>query len=128
MNERPTADQPHDAVNHPRHYCLPGGLECIDVIEALELPFHLANAFKYLWRAGRKLDAVEDVRKAIWYLQRWVDRQEEAAEKEVFRKGRSIHTFSHIEGPEIPVAPSEASEYMDGMPLSGDRVTSIYPR
>lgn len=119
----------HDPVDHPRHYCLPSGLECIDVIEALGLPFHLANAFKYLWRAGRKLDEVEDVRKAIWYLQRWVDRHEEvAAEEEVFRPVRSIYAYSHIDAPGIPVAPTGASERMDGMPLSGDRVTSIYPR
>lgn len=62
-----------DLVNHPPHYKR-GGLECIDVIEALRLPYHLGNALKYLWRAGEKdpMKTSEDLRKCIWYIERYV--------------------------------------------------------
>lgn len=57
----------HDPVNHPKHYTSDAsGVECIEV--ARTLPFSLGNAVKYLWRAGMKGDAVEDIRKALWYL------------------------------------------------------------
>lgn len=60
-----------DAVNHPAHY---GGednsYEVIKVIEAWELDFHLGNTVKYVARAGKKGDALEDLKKAAWYLAR----------------------------------------------------------
>lgn len=63
----------HDAVNHPAHYTShPAGIECIDVVE--HLPFNIGNAIKYLWRAGLKGDAVEDLRKAEWYARREIER------------------------------------------------------
>lgn len=60
-----------DPIN-PDHYKV-NGLECIDVIEKLKLPFHLANALKYIWRAGRKNSAIEDIKKARWYLDRYIN-------------------------------------------------------
>ena len=58
-------------INHPTHY---GGAdnpyEAIKVIEAHDLGFHLGNAIKYILRAGKKGDAIEDLRKAQWYLER----------------------------------------------------------
>lgn len=62
-----------DNVNHPAHYKA-GGLEAIDVIEAFGLAFHLGNAVKYLLRAGRKGDRIEDLKKARWYLDREIER------------------------------------------------------
>lgn len=63
-----------DVVNHPPHYRV-GNLECIDVIEAYRLGYHLGNVVKYLWRAGRKTpDVIVDLRKAVWYCRRAVDR------------------------------------------------------
>jgi hypothetical protein len=60
-----------DPVNHPSHY---GGennpYEAIKIIEAHNLGFHLGNAVKYILRAGKKGDASEDIKKAIWYLER----------------------------------------------------------
>ena len=52
-------------------------MEAIDVIEAF-FPdsFHLGNAFKYIARAGKKGDAIEDLRKSVWYLQREIARLE----------------------------------------------------
>lgn len=32
--------------------------------------FNLGNAMKYIWRADLKADAVEDLRKAVWYINR----------------------------------------------------------
>jgi hypothetical protein len=58
-------------INHPTHY---GGAdnpyEAIKVIEAHNLGFHLGNAIKYILRAGKKGDAIEDLKKAQWYLER----------------------------------------------------------
>lgn len=64
-----------DAVNHPKHYQDPSGIECIDIVRHRN--FDIGNAIKYLWRAGLKQDAdktpiekqIEDLRKAIWYIQ-----------------------------------------------------------
>lgn len=64
-----------DMVNHPPHYTDGpdlGKLECIDITRWL--PFTLGNAFKYVWRAGKKGDAakaVEDLKKAEFYLNDW---------------------------------------------------------
>lgn len=64
-----------DAVNHPSHYNeAPSGIECIDVVE--HMSFNLGNAVKYLWRAGHKGKFVEDLRKAIWYIEREIQRHE----------------------------------------------------
>lgn len=62
-----------DLVNSPAHYTA-GGIETIDFIEAKELGYHLGNAVKYISRAGRKGEAATDIRKAIWYLERYLER------------------------------------------------------
>ena len=60
---------PNEAVNHPKHYNAdPSDIECIEV--ARHRNFNIGNAFKYLWRQGLKGDSqIEDIEKAIWYLQ-----------------------------------------------------------
>lgn len=58
-----------DAVNNPKHY-QGKSLESIDVIEDFGLGFHLGNAIKYILRAGKKGDKIQDLKKAIWYLER----------------------------------------------------------
>lgn len=64
-----------DPVNHPKHYKAEGGLEAIDVMEAFNLhrDGRLFVASKYILRAGRKGAESEDIRKAIWYLERYAD-------------------------------------------------------
>ena len=58
-----------DPVNHPSHYTsVVPGVECIEVAE--HFSFLRGNAIKYLWRAGVKGDAIEDLRKAVWYIER----------------------------------------------------------
>jgi hypothetical protein len=64
-----------EKVDHPDHY---GGdnnpYEAIKIIEALGLDFHLGNVVKYISRAGKKSENVlEDMRKAKWYLDRWLE-------------------------------------------------------
>jgi len=58
----------NQAVNHPEHYKHPSGVECIDIVE--HMSFNTGNAVKYIWRAGRKGDAIQDLEKARWYLDR----------------------------------------------------------
>lgn len=59
----------NDWVRHPSHYQDPSGYECIQFTERMNCP-NLANAFRYVWRAGKKWDDVEDLNKAIFYVDR----------------------------------------------------------
>lgn len=75
-----------EKVDHPQHY---GGkdnpYEAIKVIEAWNLGFNLGNTVKYISRAGKKVKSpeesrskeIEDLEKAIWYLQREVENLKE---------------------------------------------------
>ena len=55
-------------VEHPSHYNRhPSGVECIDVVQ--HMGFNVGNAVKYLWRADHKGKAVEDLEKALQYIQ-----------------------------------------------------------
>lgn len=60
-------------VNHPDHYANGRKYEPIDVITDWKLGFCLGNAVKYLSRAGRKGNYIEDLEKAIWYIQYDID-------------------------------------------------------
>lgn len=66
----------YEQVDHPKHYNEHPVVECIDVIEVF--PFNVGTAMKYLWRAGLKpgVDAVTDLRKAAWYIEREIGRLE----------------------------------------------------
>ena len=67
----------HDNVNHPAHYT-DGSIEVIDFIEDKHLGYHLGNVVKYVARAGKKdpEKTVEDLRKAAWYLNRYIEKLE----------------------------------------------------
>lgn len=66
-----------EQVNHPPHYTAhPSGVECIEITE--HYGFCIGNAIKYLWRAGLKGDAIEDLKKARWYLDREISNREKA--------------------------------------------------
>ena len=62
-----------DPVNRPSHYAEGRLYEPIAVIEDWQLDYHLGNALKYISRAGRKLDTLEDLKKAVWYLNRRIE-------------------------------------------------------
>jgi hypothetical protein len=61
-----------DAINPPHYQDHPSGVECIEITEHMN--FCLGNAIKYIWRAGLKNNAIEDLRKARWYIDREIAR------------------------------------------------------
>ena len=64
----------HDTVNKPRHYTShPSGVDCIQVTE--HMGFNLGNAIKYIWRCDLKKDAIEDLKKAVWYIEREIEKR-----------------------------------------------------
>jgi hypothetical protein len=69
----------HDPVNQPKHYTdHPSGVECIQITE--HMGFNLGNAVKYIWRCDLKKDAVEDLKKAAWYIQREIEKRSQKRE------------------------------------------------
>lgn len=71
MNEK------KEMVNHPNHYNR-GSIEAIDVIEDWSLNFSLGSAVKYICRLGAKDDEIQELDKAIWYLNRERERRMKA--------------------------------------------------
>ncbi len=64
----PDAPHPIDLIRHPPHYRQhPSGVECWTITRHMN--FNLGNAIKYIWRAGKKGPAVEDLQKAIAYIE-----------------------------------------------------------
>lgn len=66
-----------DMVNHPDHYKA-GGLECIDVMLELYgkdavMAFCMCNAFKYQWRCNNKGNCKQDIEKARWYNDKFLE-------------------------------------------------------
>ena len=71
-----------DPVNHPKHYTEhPSGIECIQITE--HMSFNLGNALKYIWRCDLKKDAVEDLRKARWYIDRELQKRTKFPERDI---------------------------------------------
>ena len=69
-----------DMVNHPSHY-KNNKYEAIDVMLDIfgkdkTLAFCELNAFKYLWRADNKGTDIQDKKKAIWYLNKYIELKE----------------------------------------------------
>lgn len=72
-----------DKINHPNHYTV-GKIEVIDFIDDKGLNFNLGNVVKYVARAGHKKSsgksleakALEDLKKARWYLDREISKRE----------------------------------------------------
>lgn len=81
-----------DNVNHPEHYNK-GRYECIDVVKDLwgkNCPFPIFNAFKYIWRYKDKWNDIEDLKKAVFYLQWYID-EVEKERKERFLLPNGVH-------------------------------------
>ena len=79
-----TDENKQDNVNHPSHYTShPSGIECIEITKHYD--FCIGNAIKYLWRSGLKHEEgmddrdkqVEDLKKAIWYINKKIEMLEE---------------------------------------------------
>ena len=95
----------HDPVNNPEHYTShPSGVECIQVAE--HFGFCLGNALKYIWRADLKNDAIEDLEKAKWYI-----------EREIKRRKNLLTKISETEDPvdlDAKIEEAEESGILDG--------------
>lgn len=75
-----------NAVEHPKHYNA-GSIEVWDAIEDWGLGFLLGNVIKYVVRAGKKGDRLEDLLKAREYINKAIeiekgDRDHEVAEEQ----------------------------------------------
>lgn len=87
----------YDNVNNPAHYQELFGtrpVECIDITR--HLPFCIGNAFKYVWRAGRKgskAKALEDLDKALWYIE---DARLYTYTIPPFENGRALAVFRQL--------------------------------
>ena len=64
------ADPVRNLVDHPAHYGGDTTYEAIKVIEAWKLGFHLGNVLKYICRAEKKDNRIQNLEKALWYLER----------------------------------------------------------
>jgi len=63
---------PQDNVNNPKHYNdNESGIECIEVTK--HCSFCIGNAMKYIWRHKSKGKPIEDLKKAIWYLNKQIE-------------------------------------------------------
>ncbi len=61
-------------VDHPTHYTShPSGIECIEITR--HMGFNLGNAIKYVWRADLKGEAIQDLKKAMFYIQDEIKRR-----------------------------------------------------
>ena len=70
----------NNPVNSPAHYTShPSGIEAIEICGYMN--FCLGNALKYILRADYKNNAIEDLRKAIWYLEREIFQRNKLAAK-----------------------------------------------
>ena len=83
-NTTPETQVSNDPVNHPSHYTShPAKCECGRGIEAIQITehmgFNLGNAIKYVWRCDLKKLAIEDLKKAVWYIQREIAKREKEA-------------------------------------------------
>lgn len=97
----------HDPVNHPTHYASEAKcsgcnepIECIDVVR--HMSFDQGNAMKYLWRAGKKDATVQDLKKAVWYIQDMISSLEGTKNPNVHRlagiRAENLKTFEDEAG------------------------------
>lgn len=78
-------------VSHPDHYKSDAGLEVIDVIEAFTSNLNgveatdTGNIIKYICR-WKKKNGLQDLKKAMWYLQHLIDHVEMFVDEECCEK------------------------------------------
>ena len=83
-----------DNVNHPRHYER-GPFECIELTELYD--FCLGNAIKYVWRHMDKGHPVEDLNKALWYIQHEIDTTDSEYAPAPMGAARKLFTLSDMD-------------------------------
>lgn len=75
----------NNPVDHPSHYTShPSGIEAIEICQ--HMSFCLGNVMKYIWRADLKGNALQDLRKAKWYLDKEIWKRTTALEKKAKKK------------------------------------------
>ncbi|MBQ8707854.1 MAG: DUF3310 domain-containing protein [Succinivibrionaceae bacterium] len=93
-----SSKQAVDYVNHPPHYQTSSGLETIDVIEAFTEDLkgfeatNTGNVLKYMCRWKSK-NGLEDLKKALWYLNRLIDHVEKQQDEEI---QKAMHSISSV--------------------------------
>ena len=68
-------DRSNESVDHPDHY-QGQGIEVIDIIDSFELDFYRGNIIKYILRADKKQNEIEDLKKAKWYIDKLIQKME----------------------------------------------------
>ena len=115
-------------INNPSHY---GGAdnpyEAIKIIEALGLNFNLGNTLKYIARAGKKDEVIQELKKAAWYLNREISNLEVQDAILPNKEGSGIEIF---EGYYIKAnSPEEYKtlyKYLFGVELHPDEGDGLY--
>lgn len=81
---------------NPDHYkSHPSGIECIEITQHMD--FLTGNAMKYLWRAGLKDNRIEDLKKAKWYIERLIDKEDNTVRNPVEPYGVNSCSRCHRE-------------------------------
>lgn len=110
MMEQYEEDHCTDPVNHPPHYkSHPSGIECIEVTE--HMGFNLGNAVKYIWRCDEKKDAIEDLKKAAWYIQREIEKRLKEKPNGLKTPNQNGLPRGNITSPGSPIRASEVAEH-----------------
>ncbi len=61
-----------DTIHHPKHYTSDDcGVEAIEITSLL--PACISNAVKYVWRCGKKDEDLQELKKALWYINYSID-------------------------------------------------------
>ena len=79
----------------PDHY-KGNRFEAIDIIEDYELGFNLGNSIKYVLRAGKKNDKLEDLKKAEWYIKREIELMERVNRTDAMTEQRYHNSIERI--------------------------------
>lgn len=128
----------NDRVNQPKHYTShPSGVECITISQHYN--FCVGNAIKYCWRAGLKEEhgsdpvekQIEDLKKAVWYLNREIKNLEEGAydgkEKQTKNQGMAkvkigSESEVHVSGsPEVTKPTYSINDWQGWHPIRYDQ-------
>ena len=71
-NTMDTVKSVADAIHHPKHYTSDDcGVEAIEITSLL--PACISNAVKYVWRCGKKDEDLQELKKALWYINYSID-------------------------------------------------------
>ena len=86
-----------DLANSPKHYTAhPSGVECIQITR--HMSFNLGNVVKYLWRSDLKNAPIQDLEKALWYLQDEIALRKRQAEDANVRSLLNLDAADHYAG------------------------------